>query len=123
MEFQTEYEFMLPKGYIDNAGNVHRKGVMLLATAADEIFPLNDARVRENPEYYKVLLLSRVIKNIGEVEAISPKIIERLFAADLEFLQTLYKCINASDPPMIGAICPACGKEFMHVINFSEITF
>ncbi|WP_210534605.1 hypothetical protein [Thermosulfurimonas marina] len=33
---QTEFEFTLPKGYVDEEGRLHRQGVMRLATAADE---------------------------------------------------------------------------------------
>ena len=28
MAFKTEFEFTLPKGYVDDKGNLHRKGVM-----------------------------------------------------------------------------------------------
>jgi hypothetical protein len=34
---QTEFEFTLPKGYVDAEGNVHREGAMRLALAIDEI--------------------------------------------------------------------------------------
>ncbi len=40
--FATEFEFTLPKGYLDSEGNLHRKGVMRLSTAIDEISPLRD---------------------------------------------------------------------------------
>ena len=46
--FQTETEFELPKGYVDEAGTLHRRGTMRLATAADEILPLRDPRVVAN---------------------------------------------------------------------------
>ena len=42
MAFKTEFEFTLPRGVVDKDGNVHRKGVMRLATAKDEILPLQD---------------------------------------------------------------------------------
>jgi len=45
----TEFPFMLPRGYVDSSGTVHRDGVMRLATARDELVPLRDDRVRENP--------------------------------------------------------------------------
>ena len=59
MSFQTEFEFELPRGYVDQNGEVHRRGVMRLATAADEIMPLRDPRVQQNPGYLTVILLSR----------------------------------------------------------------
>ena len=58
---QTEFEFELPKGYVDANGDLHRKGVMRLATAADEILPMRDPKVQQNPGYLSIILLSRVI--------------------------------------------------------------
>jgi hypothetical protein len=92
--FQTEYEFTLPLGYADKEGNVHREGVMRLATAADEILPLKDPRVQSNQAYLIIILLSRVITKLGSLPQINPKIIEELFAADLSFLQEFYNRIN-----------------------------
>lgn len=91
---QTEFEFTLPTGYLDDAGNLHRRGVMRLARAIDEIAPLKDPRVKHNPAYATVLMLSRVIISLGAVEAIAPVIIEDLFANDLNYLQHFYRQIN-----------------------------
>jgi hypothetical protein len=78
---QTEYEFTLPKGLADENGNLHKKGVMRLATAADEIMPLKDLRVQQNPAYLTVIVLSRVITKLGDLEAVTTKTIENLFAS------------------------------------------
>src|SRR5437588_6142596 len=92
--FHTEHEFKLPLGYVDNDGNLHREGVMRLATAADEILPLKDPRVQANPAYLVVILLARVITRLGSVGQVTPKLIESLYAADLAYLQELYNRIN-----------------------------
>lgn len=118
--FQTTYEFTLPKGYMDEAGNIHKSGVMRLATAADEIFPLRDSRVQQNPEYLTVILLSRVITKLGNLDQITPEVIEKLFTADLTFLRNMYQTINESEDPMIHVTCPYCGKEFTDTVNFNE---
>ena len=91
---QTEFEFTLPKGYLDEAGNVHRKGVMRLATAIDEIVPLRDPRVKSNPAYATVIILARVITKLGALEEISPQVVEGFFACDLSYLQKFYRQIN-----------------------------
>jgi len=91
---QTEYEFTLPLGYVDQDGALHREGTMRLATAADEILPLKDPRVRGNDAYLIVILLSRVIERLGSVPQVTPKTVEGLFAADLAYLQDLYNRIN-----------------------------
>lgn len=98
---QTEFEFTLPKGYLDADGNLHRKGVMRLSTAMDEIVPLRDPRVKSNPAYATVLILSRVITQLGALEEVSPRVAEGFFACDLDFLQTFYRQINELDGPPV----------------------
>jgi len=96
---QTEFEFTLPKGFLDSDRNIHRKGLMRLAIAMDEIVPLQDARVKSNPAYATVLILSRVITRLGAIEDISPRIVECFFACDLSYLQKFYREINELDTP------------------------
>ena len=95
--FQTEIEFELPKGYVDDAGTLHRHGTMRLATAADEILPLRDPRVQQNEAYLAVIVLSRVITRLGSLPDIHSGVIEGLYASDLAHLQRLYEKFNASD--------------------------
>jgi hypothetical protein len=111
LAFQTEFKFVLPKGYVDKDGNVHREGVMRLATARDEILPLQDYRVQSNRAYLVIILLSRVITKLGTVKAVGPNIIEALFSADLAYLQEFYRKINEEGTSMVKATCPACGQE------------
>ena len=94
MSLQTEFEFTLPKGYLDGEAHLHREGHMRLSRAVDEIVPMSDPRVQANPAYSTVLILSRVVTRIGNMETITPTVIEGLFAEDLQFLQTFYRKIN-----------------------------
>lgn len=110
--FQTEYEFRLPFGFVDEEGSLHRDGIMRLATAADEILPLKDPRVQANQAYLVVILLSRVVTRLGSVEQINPKVIEGLYAADLEYLQELYNRINRSGKTTQATVCPECAHAF-----------
>ena len=95
--FQTEVEFTLPKGFLDADGVLHRDGVMRLATAADEILPLKDARVQQNPAYLTVIVLARVVVRLGSLADVNTKVVEGLFASDLSFLQQLYERLNVVD--------------------------
>ena len=97
--FRTETEFTLPKGYIDESGVLHRRGVMRLATAADEILPLRDPRVQSNPAYLTIIILARVIVKLGSVPAIDTQLVEQLFACDLDYLRRLYEEINGAEDP------------------------
>ena len=117
MAFQTEYEFTLPKGYVDDLGDLHKKGVMRLATAADEILPMRDPRVQQNPGYLTVILLSRVVTKLGSLKAVDTKVIERLFTVDLAYLQNLYRQINEVDSPKLRVVCPKCDHEFETEVN------
>jgi hypothetical protein len=98
MAFRTETEFILPKGYLDASGSLHREGVMRLATAADEILPLRDPRVQQNPAYLTVIVLARVITRLGSLADVNTKVIEELFASDLNHLQGLYEKLNSEEP-------------------------
>lgn len=95
--FQTEFEFTLPKGYLDGEGNLHRKGVMRLAKAADEVIPLRDPRVRANPAYATLIILARVITRLGALEQVGPSTIENLYTEDLNYLYGLYRRINGME--------------------------
>ncbi|HMD70406.1 MAG TPA: hypothetical protein VKF41_03645 [Bryobacteraceae bacterium] len=110
--FQTEYDFTLPMGYLDEDGSLHRDGTMRLATAADEILPLKDPRVQKNASYLVVILLSRVISRLGSAGPVTPKTIEGLFAADLAYLQDLYNRINRCESARESVICPQCRHAF-----------
>ena len=104
---QTEFEFVLPKGYVDGEGNVHRNGVMRLATAADEILPLKDPRVQQNGGYLSIILLSRVVTKLGTLPSISTRVIENL-----------YQRINMEDVPAYHITCPKCGETIEVPLDF-----
>jgi len=109
---QTEFSFTLPRGYPDALGNLHRQGVMRLATALDEIAPLEDPKVRANSAYLSVALLSRVVLSLGEISPVEPRVIEGLFSADFAFLQDLYLRINDNGSSVVETECPNCGSRF-----------
>jgi len=110
---QTLYNFMLPRGYIDADGNVHKQGQMRLATVLDEISPLSDARVRQNEAYLSLILLSRVVTQLGRFAHITPDMLEGFFAADIIYLQEFYSMINGLNVPNTFSVaCPNCTHVF-----------
>lgn len=112
MSFQTEFDFVLPNGYVDEEGSLHKEGIMRLATAADEILPIKDPRVQGNPAYLSIILLSRVVTKLGNLPSINPRIIEGLFVSDLAYLQDLYQRVNQNGSDSIKAVCPKCQHGF-----------
>ncbi|MDQ0582324.1 hypothetical protein [Streptomyces rishiriensis] len=109
---QTEFPFELPRGYVDDAGTVHRDGVMRLATARDELVPLRDIRVQENPAYLSVVLLGRVITRLGSLPLVHDGVVENMFASDLAFLQDFYRQVNAEGHTRASVQCPHCSEPF-----------
>lgn len=109
---QTQIEFTLPRGYVDDAGEIHRDGTMRLATARDEIEPFREVDVRQNSAYLTVLLLARTVTRIGAITQVTPALVENLYAADFDHLQRLYERIN-SDGEAVGVVsCPECSHRF-----------
>jgi len=119
--FKTEFEFVLPKGYVDKEGNLHKKGVMRLATAKDEIAPLQDHRVRNNESYMIIILLARVITQLGDLKNIDTGTVEKLFSVDLDFLQRFYQKVNSEESSDVKIQCPHCESEF--TMSLDEVLF
>lgn len=107
-----ETEFILPRGYVDERGEVHQHGRIRLALAIDEIEAINDPRVQQNASYLPILLLSRVITQLGSLPGITPQVLEQLFASDLAYLHALYVQMNSAEQLVLGATCPACQARF-----------
>lgn len=121
MILQTEFEFKLPLGYTDSEGNLHSEGVMRLSTAYDEIAPMKDPRVQANPGYLVIILLSRVITRLGDLEHINPKIIEGLYSADMAYLQDFYNRINRNGHNRLEVTCPHCEEKYeVELSNLGE---
>jgi hypothetical protein len=110
--FRTEIEFTLPKGYLDETGILHRHGTMRLATAADEILPLRDPRIQQNPAYLAIVVLARVIVKLGSLAEVDTRVIEGLYASDLDHLQRLYEQFNSAEEtdPRITGMQPPLGN-------------
>ncbi|GAA1288803.1 hypothetical protein [Saccharothrix xinjiangensis] len=109
---RTEFDFELPRGYVDSEGVVHRHGRMRLATARDELRPQIDMRVKENPGYLSVVLLSQVITQLGGVGEVHAGVVEQMYATDIAFLQDFYRRINSEGHTRAGVSCPSCGTAF-----------
>jgi hypothetical protein len=111
MTRQSEFPFTLPVGYVDPQGGVHQQGVMRMATALDEIVPLRDPRVRANQAYLTIVLLARVVTQLGTLSTINTSVIENLYVADLAYLQALYRRINEEGKTTLTVTCPACQAQ------------
>ena len=109
---QIEFDFLLPRGFVDAHGNVHREGAMRLATARDELLPLLDARVQQHAAFLSIVLLGRVVTRLGTLPDVDAGVIESMFATDVAFLQDLYRRINTEGHTRVLMACPHCSNEF-----------
>ena len=118
---RTEYPFVLPRGYVDEQGQLHRQGTMRLATAKDELTAHSEPQVRQQPAYLSVYLVARTVTRLGTMAAVDRVVIEQLFASDLAFLQDLYRRINQFGHTEADVCCPACGHEFPVDVAGAEV--
>lgn len=109
---RTEYPFTLPRGYVDEQGQLHRQGTMRLATAKDELTAHSEPVVRQQPAYLSVYLVARTVSRLGTLDVVDRVVVEQLFASDLAFLQDLYRRINQFGHTEADVCCPSCGHEF-----------
>lgn len=112
MAFATEVDFTLPLGFQDAEGRMHKRGRMRRATAGDEILPMKDPRVQSNPAYLTVIVLSRVVTKLGDLEDVNTRTIEQLYASDVAHLQELYEGLNRNGEATLRAECPSCEHSF-----------
>jgi hypothetical protein len=117
---QTVFDFELPKGFVDENGELHKRGKMRLATAGDEIGAMRDPRVISNPSYLSIVVLANVITEIEGVPDVPASLVERLYTADLAYLQDMYQRINDIEPPTVPVVCPECGHTFEAPVNFTR---
>lgn len=108
----TEFEFTLSKGLLDKHGNLHRQGVMRLATARDEMVVQRDRQVQDNPAYGVLVMFAQVITRLGDLPNVTPKQLESLFTIDLAYLREFYDRINQQGNACIQVQCPRCANEF-----------
>jgi len=108
----TKFEFTLPRGLMDADGQVHRQGMMRLATAKDEMAADKDPRGQESPTYRSLLVLSQVITQLGALMQVTPEQLEGLFTKDLAYLREFYNRVNQQGNALIATQCPQCNAAF-----------
>lgn len=93
----TTFSFSLPLGLLDNQGMLHRDGEMRLATGQDELYLQQHSRNLDNPAYGTLIMLSRAIVRLGNLDPVAPEDLERLFLVDWQYLQEIYNSINPAE--------------------------
>jgi hypothetical protein len=118
-QLSTEFSFTLPRGLIDDQKRVHRKGIMRLATAKDELYAQSAPSVERNPAYEFLVMLSQVISRLGNLSSVSPVLLERLTLRDIAYLREFYNRVNQQGDAHIATKCPHCCAQFAVELNLS----
>jgi hypothetical protein len=119
---RTEVRFTLPKGYVDASGAEHRSGTMRLATGRDELEPLRDPRIQgPDDPYLTILVLARVVTELGTVPEITPEVVEGMFAADLEFLQELYGAVNFGTDEEVAELLSGAAPQLVALEHDEDV--
>jgi hypothetical protein len=85
---------------------------MRLATAKDELMTQKDRRVKNDPAYSTLVILSQVITSLGSLTTVTPEILENLFTQDLAYLRELYNRLNQQESSSQPVQCPECSHQF-----------
>ncbi len=112
MMMPVEVDFLLPHGLVDASGQVHRHGRMRKATIMDEIEPNRHPVVHDYPGYAVVILLARVVTQLGGLSPVTPSMVEGMFAADIAYLEDLYQQLNSPSTAVVQATCPHCQQQW-----------
>ena len=59
-----------------------------------------------------IILHARVITRLGELDQVTTKVIENLFAGDLAYLQGMYRRIDGTGHNRVTVACPYCEGAF-----------
>ena len=118
---KTEYEFELPKGYVDEKGQVHREVTIREITGADQEAMLNP-QLRNNPAKMLTALMARVITRLGSLEGrqIDTRVTAAMFKSDRDFLILKLKEIDSGPEMDIDVECPDCGRKFKAMLDISD---
>ncbi|MEM7062111.1 MAG: phage tail assembly protein [Cyanobacteria bacterium P01_B01_bin.77] len=118
--FATTFNFVLPKGLIDSQGHLHRQGQMRLATAKDEIVCAQHPMVQTDSSYSTLVMLAQVIDYLGDLETITPDLLENLFRPDFQYLKLFYEQIHQGATAELTTQCPQCQHRFSVGLTPSE---
>ena len=118
---KTAYTFELPKGYVDEKGQVHREVTLREITGADQEAMLNPQH-RNNPARMLTALLARVITRLGTLEGrqVDTSVTANMLKSDRDFLILKLKEIDSGPEMDIDVECPDCGKKFKAMLDISD---
>lgn len=114
MKIRQEYHFVLPKGTGIKTESGHKvSGTMRLLKVKDIVSIERDSTVQKNNGFFYVVLLSKVITQLGSENSVNRNTIEKLNPVDFAFLVDFMHEINHQIIKKISLRCPNCQHEYI----------
>jgi len=107
-QYQREFEVLLPAGYADGSGRVHRRAVIRKMRGHEEALLYGQALPAGR--LVTELIRSCLIR-LGDIETISAKLASELYTADRNYLLLELRRITLGDYLPALYVCPRCGAQ------------
>lgn len=101
---------LLPGGYRDPAGGLHRQVILRPITGRDEELLADRLATNSIPALVTGLLASCVCR-LGSFEPVTPEIMRQLLVADRDYLLLQLRQLTFGSRVLAVLICPMCGQK------------
>jgi hypothetical protein len=113
MTIRTSFKFTLPKGAGIKAEPGRKvSGKMRLIQVKDLLLIERDSVVRQGSGAFYVVLLSKIIDELGQEGLVTRKTIEKLSPVDFAFLIDFMHEINPQVIKQLPITCRSCGHRY-----------
>lgn len=120
MEQLEVNEFLLPVGYTDGEGVLHRT-VKLKPMTGETEEAIADPKVRDNGGKLITELLFSVVEKVGTVKKVNREILRDLTAIDRDFLLIKNAQVSLGDEISYVDVCPHCKAKNEVTVNLEEL--
>lgn len=118
MEGQREFEVMLPIGYTDAMGAIHRRAVLRKMRGHEEAL-LYDTTL--SPAQLVTQLIHHCLVRLGDLPAVEAEVVAQLYSADRNYLLLELRRITLGDQLQTWYTCPRCGAEVAALEDLSQV--
>jgi hypothetical protein len=115
---QREFEVLLPIGYTDEAGQVHRRAVIRKMRGHEEAL-LYDPSLTAG-QLVTGLIRSCLVR-LGDLETIDSTVVSQLYTADRNYLLLKLRRVTLGDRLLASYLCPGCGSSVSVVEDLSRV--
>lgn len=115
---QREFELLLPIGYTDEAGRVHRRAVLRKMRGHEEAL-LYDSGLTGGRLVTE--LIRSCLVRLGDLSPVDAGVVAQLYTADRNYLLLELRRVTLGDRLQAAYRCPRCGGDVMTVEDLSQV--